>query len=930
MKRTIILTILFLGSYFFSPAQTASVKGVITDTISKQNLSNTVISLLRLKDSILYKFTRSDAKGNFDFKNLKAGSYILLVTYPTYADYVDHINLTDSSSFDLKVPMTLKAHLLKEVIVRQTISAIKIKGDTTEYAADSFKVQPNASVEDLLKKLPGMQVDKNGQITAQGEKVQKVLIDGEEFFGDDPTLVTQNLRADMVDKVQVYDKKTDQATFTGIDDGEKQKTINLKLKDNKKNGYFGKINAGAGTDGYHDAQAMLNVFKNKQKLAVYGIVSNTGTSGLNWQDRDNYGESWLNSADYDESSGFFFFEGDDNDELDSWDGRYNGQGFPLVQTGGLHYNNKWDDDKQTINGNYKILQLHVNGASATNSQYILPDTLYFNNSNEEFNNKILRNRVNGSYEYQFDSTSSIKIMADGGIDHKITNSIYHSEALAIDSSLVNQSDRTISTEGDNHTLNSNILWRKKLKKKGRTISISVKENFSNNKSDGYLYADNDFYTGGIPQKQITDQYKTTHSETVLFDSKITYTEPLSRVSSLIFNYGIVVNNSNSERNSFNKSIDGKYTELDSVYSNDYVFNVFTHRVGLNYSLFQKKLKFNFGSNVGFTSFDQGDMRRDSSFSRNFVNWYPQASFNYMFSQQRRITLRYNGSTQQPTIQQIQPVLTNDDPLNISVGNPDLKPAFRNNISLYFSDYKVLTERGIWTNVSYNFTENAISTKDYVDSLGRRIYQSVNLDGNHSFNSWLGYNFKLKKINTWIGFNGSFNGSRYVNIVNNERNVTKSGNYTFGWELNKDKEKKYSIGLSASATYTNSTSSIQDNVKTQYWSFDVNPDFDIYLPLKFQIHSDCNFSIRQKTDVFDNNTNAILWNAWIGKKFLKKDPLLIKVSANDLLNQNIGFNRTVNSNYISQNTYSTIQRFFLLSIVWNFNKAGIKVPGQEEE
>jgi len=930
MKRTAILTILFLMGYLISSAQTASVKGIITDTTSKQNLSNTVVSLLRSKDSILYKFTRSDTKGNFELKNLKAGDFILLITYPTYADYVDHINLTDTSSFTLNVPMTLKAHLLKEVIVRQTISAIKIKGDTTEYAADSFKVQPDATVEDLLKKLPGIQVDKNGQITAQGETVQKVLVDGEEFFGDDPTLVTQNLRADMVDKVQVYDKKSDQATFTGIDDGEKQKTINLKLKDNKKNGYFGKINAGAGTDGYYDTQGMLNVFKNKQKLAGYGIVSNTGTSGLNWQDRDNYGESWLNSADYDESSGFFFFEGNEDDELDSWDGRYNGQGFPLVQTGGLHYNNKWDDDKQSLNGNYKILQLHVNGASATNSQYILPDTLYFNNSSQEFNNKILRNRANGNYEYQFDSTSSIKIMADGGMDHKITNSLYHSDALAIDSSLVNQSDRKISTVGDNNTLNSNILWRKKLKKKGRTVSISLKENFSKNESDGYLYADNDFYTGGTTQKRITDQYKTVHAESVMFDSKITYTEPLSKVSSLVFNYGIVVNNSNSERNSFNKSADGKYTDLDSIYSNDYVFNVFTHRAGLNYSLFQKKLKFNFGSNVGFTSFDQRDMHKDSSLIRNFVNWYPQASFNYMFSQQRRITLRYNGSTQQPTIQQIQPVLTNDDPLNISVGNPDIKPAFRNNISFYFSDYKVLTERGIFANISYNFTENAISTKDYVDSLGRRIYQSVNLNGNRSFSSWLGYHFKLKKINTWIGINGDFNGSRYVNIVNNERNVTKSGNYRFGLDLNKDKEKKYSIGLSASATYTNSTSSIQEDVKTQYWSFDVNPNFGIYLPLKFQIHSDCDFNIRQKTDVFDNNTNVILWNAWVGKKFLKKDALLLKVSANDLLDQNIGFNRTVNSNYISQNTYSTIQRFFLLSVVWNFNKAGVKVPGQEEE
>jgi len=361
--------------------------------------------------------------------------------------------------------MTLKANLLKEVIVKQQISAIKVKGDTTEFAADSFKVQPNATVEDLLKQLPGIQVDKNGQITAQGEKVQKILVDGEEFFGDDPTLVTQNLRADMVDKVQVYDKKSDQATFTGIDDGEKQKTINLKLKDDKKNGYFGKINLGGGTNGYFDNQAMLNMFKKKEKFAAYGIVSNTGKTGLNWQDRNSYGESFASSFDYDENSGFMFIGNDNNDELDSWSGNYEGQGYPLVQTGGLHYNNKWDDDKQSINGNYKILQLHVDGSSATNSQYILPDTLYYNNENQSFANSILRNRINGTYEFQFDSTSSLKLYADGGDDHKITNSIYNSEALASDSSLVNQGNRKISTTGDNRTANSNLLWRKKLKKK---------------------------------------------------------------------------------------------------------------------------------------------------------------------------------------------------------------------------------------------------------------------------------------------------------------------------------------------------------------------------------------------------------------------------------------------------------------------------------
>ncbi|MGI8951615.1 MAG: outer membrane beta-barrel protein [Chitinophagaceae bacterium] len=930
MKKLTVLPIIFLCCILH--AQQATIKGNIIDTASKQILSNSVITLLRSKDSTLYKFTRSKNNGEFELNKLSAGNYILLVTYPNYADYVDTMHLTDTTVFNIgKIILTLKANLLKEVIVRQQIGSIRMKGDTTEFTADSFKVQPNATVEDLLKKLPGIQVDKNGQITAQGEKVQQILVDGEEFFGDDPTLVTQNLRADMVDKVQVYDKKSDQATFTGIDDGQKQKTINLKLKDDKKNGYFGKLNASAGSDGYHDSQGMINAFKKKQKFAAYGIVSNTGTSGLNWQDRDNYGESFASNVDIDESGGgFFIFTGND-DELDSWDGRYNGQGFPLVQTGGLHYNNKWNDDKSSINLNYKILQLYVNGNSATNSEYILPDTLYFNNQRENFKNSILRNRINGNYEYQFDSTSSIKISADGGDDHKITSSQYYTESLASDSSLVNQGNRKIATTGDNRTVNSNLLWRKKLKKKGRTISFNLKENYLNNSSNGFLYADNNFYSGGIlSSKQITDQYKTTHSESILLDSKLTYTEPLTKVSSLVLNYGVVINNSNSARNSFNKDGDGKYSMLDSLYSNNYQFNVFTNRGGINYSLFQKKLKLNFGSNVGFTNFDQKNLRNDSSISRNFINWYPQANFSYQFTQQRRIMFRYNGNTQQPTIQQIQPVLTNDDPLNISIGNPNLKPAFQNNIWLSFFDFKVLTERNVWASVSYNFTENAISNKSYVDSLARNVYQAVNLNGNHNFSAYIDYGLKLKKIDTRIGFNGNFNASRNVNIVNNILNVTNSGNYTLGININKEKEKKFNIDFNSSATYTTSTSSVQQNIKTQYWSFDISPNFDVHLPKKFQIHADGDFNFRQKTTVFNTAPNAFLLNAWIGKKFLKNDALLIKAAGYDLLNQNIGFDRTVSSNYISQNTYSTIQRHFMLSVVWNFNKAGTKAPGSDNQ
>ncbi|MBS1933864.1 MAG: outer membrane beta-barrel protein [Bacteroidetes bacterium] len=929
MQKLTVLLLAIVCIAHSSIAQSSSIKGIVKDTSEKRNLPNSSVLLLRKADSILVAHTRTDKDGAFELPLDSAGKFIILITYPKYADYIDTITTNGKGVIDLgNISLIQKAQLLKEVIVRQQISSIKMKGDTTEYTADSFRVQPNATVEDLLKKMPGIQVDKNGQITAQGEKVNKVLVDGEEFFGDDPTLVTQNLRADMVDKVQVFDKKSDQAAFTGIDDGKTQKTINLKLKDGKKNGYFGKVNASAGTNGYHDNQLMFNYFKNKAKFAFYGIVSNTGTSGLNWRDQDNYGQSFASNLDYDEGTGNFSYNGS-GDDLDSWNGQYNGQGYPLVQTAGVHYNNKWDDDKQNVNANYKILQLNVDGNSATNSQFILPDTTYYNNTKQNFKNYILRNRFSGSYEFQIDSTSSVKLYADGGNDHKTTLTVDSSEARASDSSLVNQGFTNTNIKGDKTTLNSDLLWKKKLRKKGRTLSFNLRENYTKNNSTGFLYSDNNFYqSGSLAQSQITDQYKTNLNENTLIDTKLTYTEPLTKVSSLIFNYGIIVNNSSSTVNSFNKDNNGKYSITDSIYSNDYAFNIFTHRGGISYSLFQKKLKFNFGSNAGFTSFHQKNQHTDSVATRNFVNWYPQAMLQYQITQYRRITFRYNGNTQQPTIQQIQPVQSNNDPLNIYIGNANLKPSFTNRFNLSFNDWKTLSERYIWVSANYSFVQNNISTNYYVDSFGKRINQSVNLNGNRSFNANANYGFKIKKIDLHINFEGEYSYNKNLSIVNNVLNATNSSNYTFGMNFGKSKEKKYDLNLSASATYTNSQSSIQESIQTKYWTFDINPNFDVFLPLKFQVHSDCDFNIRQKTPVFTTNTNVIRWNAWIGKKFLKNDALLIKIIGNDLLDQNIGFNRSVNSNFITQNTYSTIRRYFLLGVTWNFSKAGIKILNRD--
>jgi hypothetical protein len=919
MRKSTAIALLFLIAGLYATAQQPAnrVSGTISDTVSKQNLYKAVVSIVSAKDSMLVKFVRCDQKGHFEINDLPPGKYVMLATFPEYADYTDTFTMAQNTIADLgHISMITKAHLLQEVVVRQTVNAIKMKGDTTEYKADSFHVQANASVEELLKRLPGIQVDKNGQITAQGQKVQKVLVDGEEFFGDDPTLVTQNIRANMVDKVQVFDKRSEQSDFTGVDDGERTRTLNLKLKDDKKKGYFGKLDGSVGTNKFYNAQMMFNKFKKKEKMSVYGIFSNTGKTGLNWQDQRGYGD---NSSDIQfDDNGDGFYSGS-NDELEGWGGRYNGQGYPKVQTGGVHYNNKWGDDKvSAVNGNFKSMNLEVNGTIGTGTQYILPDTMYFTSQRQAFNNQILRNKGNVVYEIDFDTTSSLKIMMDAGVDNKKTRNLYFNESRDQDSLLVNDGNRTVSSDATVQAFNSSFLWKKKLKKKGRTFSINAKENYSNTSATGFVYADNQFYKGGTPiGNKITDQYKTSENRLLAFDAKVTYTEPLSQASSLMFNYAITLNNSSNNRISFNKSSAGKYESLDTAFSNDYTFDYFTQKAGSVYTLIKKKYRFGIGNTVGYTNFSQTDQRNGVTGKRDFVNWFPQANFSYTFSSNRRLYLNYNGSTSQPSLQQIQPLRTNDDPLNIVLGNPLLQPSFRNRLSFSYNDFRALSGRSIYFSASYSNANNAFATSDYVDSVGRRFSQSINVDGNYNARAYLSYGFKLMDANFDIGT--ELSNSRNVNIVNNRQNTTNSNTYNFHAYAGKEIEKLYNNSISVDATYTTSRSSIQKNVQVNYWTYEINPDFDFFFPWKLQLHTDCNFIFRQRTSVFDDNNHVVLLNAWLGKKLLPGDALVIKISGNDILNQNIGFSRNATTNYISQVTYSTIQSYFMISAVWNFTK-----------
>ena len=404
LKRFLLITLILLFCSFKLFAQT-SISGIIVDGSDNGKLEKATIALLHQQDSMLIKFVWTKDNGSFILNGIDTGKYKLVVSYPKYADYSRDITIGGENENIGTVKLSKASLLLDEVLVTGNIPIV-IKGDTTIYNASSFNVGKEANVEDLLKVLPGITVDANGKITAQGKEVKKVLLDGEEFFGDDPKLITKNIRSNMVDKVLVYEKKSDLAVRTGVDDGERTQTIDITLKQDMKKGLFGQALAGGGTDKYYAGKAMVNKFKGSEKIAAYGIVANDGMVSLGFEDGEKYGVGGSSNVSVD--GGSIFITSNSEDDF-SWDGCFGGNGVPRALNVGASYSNKFDKDKHKINVNFQRRQLDVSNNSTVFSQNNLPDFARIENTTGYAENNTRNNTANVRYDLKMDSLTDLTV-----------------------------------------------------------------------------------------------------------------------------------------------------------------------------------------------------------------------------------------------------------------------------------------------------------------------------------------------------------------------------------------------------------------------------------------------------------------------------------------------------------------------------------------
>ncbi len=928
MRKLLFLACLTFIAFISSHGQQALLKGNIADSSEKRNLHLAVISLLRKSDTTLVSYTRTDANGHFVLPKADTGQYVILVTYPRFADFMEGVTLKADTDLG-KIFMTQKSKLLDEVVIR-TGAAIRIKGDTTEFVADSFKVKEGATVEDLLKKLPGFTVNSKGEIVAQGKRVDKVLVDGEEFFGDDPTMATQNIGAKAVDRVQVFDTKTEQQQLTGITTGNEGKTVNIKLKEDAKKGYFGKMHAGSDFNKFIDAKALYNRFTGKKKFSVYGTRTNVSAGSLNWEDRQKLGIE--NDFEYDELSGYYFSFGG-GDDFSDW----NLRGLPDAWTAGALFTNKWNSDIHNVNFSYRFNRLGTTNAGTTLTQNILPSGLSYSNKYTTKNALNQQHAITGKYEWKVDSLATLKLVTTNTYKTSHTTGFDRSEFLNGNKDTVNQSFRDYLNDTRRNQLDNQLTYKQLFKKKNRLWQTVFRYGVTDDDNSGLNDTRVRYFDSLTHQYDYTDtvdQQKLFEGRSTTYGVKSTFSEPLSLTWILVMDYAYNKNHSISRRNTFEKGIGNKYEVLVKEFSNNFEMDAYSHSGNATFRYTGKKIRAAVGTGVSTVNLGLKDLDSNTLKKFHFLNITPQAQINFMPKQQQNFGFNYRGTTRQPTINQLQPLRDNTDELNVYVGNPNLKVGFNHSFSLNYNQYKVLKQMYTYGYLSYNIQQNAITQLNTIDTAtGKRTFMPINVNGNSNW--YFGGNFNKGggmfssggggKVKPNYGANLNANGSKYINFINGKQAITRSYNVTLNLNIGLEKTDSFSFNIGPSIGYNSSTSSLS-NVDNSYFTYGGRAEAEVTLPWKIEIGTSINADLRQRIDAFasNTNTNLVIWNASISKKIFKKDAGKISLIANDILDDNKGFTRTINSTFVSDDRFQRISRYFLLKFEWSFTKA----PGGE--
>lgn len=910
--RLLFLFFLFLGLCRTDAFAQYAITGTLSDTSGVDAVNDISVVIIRASDSVLQQFTRTDLKGDFRLDVQDTGMYMILATHPSFATYIDRFQVKNKLTPLGTLPVTSKSDLL-ETIFFSDARAVMVKGDTTIYIADSFNVRQYATVDELLKKLPGLEVSRDGKIKAYGKDVQRMYVDGEEFFSDDPSVVAKTLQASSIDKVKVYEDKTEQSRNTGVDDGDRVTTINLTLKENAKKGYMGSLEAGYGHPDFYEGAAKIQSYKGKRKVAAYVMSSNTNNNSLDFRDRQDYGGN-EGFVGYDENTGVssYSYEGVDN------------RGLPRSMTGGFNYTNKFLEDKLAVNATYGYNNHMLENLNNTVSRYVMPDTQYVIENRVSGNAHSVVHKIGTTETIKFDSLKTLTITGGLSLKNELNTRNNSTESKDMLNNLITSSTSETRTENKNMNGNLRLYYNQKLRKEGRSYSVSLNVKNSEQHSDGSLNSLNRMLL--LDSNVVYNQHRDNYSKTLSYGGALNYTEPLIKDKVFLeLSYNFTRNENRNDFKTYDYTATGE-SYFNPVFSNVYAFNYNTQTGGFNLRYNHKKIKSSIGLSANDIRFEQiNELHSHLSRSYSNFNLMPRANLNYKINSGATLTVNYNGRTQQPTIEQIQPLVINTDPTNIRLGNENLKQSFNNTLALTYNTYSVLKNYYAYVSGNVSLNIDPISQAQNLNESGIRTYQYINTRNSSSYGLWAMYN---KTIVEDLDVNGYISTNYSTNYTINNELMSKNNMLMLSPNLgvNYDIDTTLQLSLRFTPTYYNSTTSLRSDVKNDYWTYATNLDFSYLLPLGFEVESRVDWQYRPGIDNAVKGNNVWLWNAGLSKTLLKDRSLKVTLYCYDILNQNVGFNYYQNGYNVNESSWSVIQRYMMLKAKWNFNSQRKARPG----
>ena len=910
------------------------VSGRVLDGVDKLPVIQAGVQILSVKDSVVVAGNVTDLDGKFSL-SARPGNYLLKISYIGYK--TDFRNLVlDRNRLRTNVgeiPLEVDAVMLDEAVVVAEAPEVIAKADTLVYNSSAYRVPEGSALEELVKKLPGAEVDESGKITINGKEITKIMIDGKEFFADDPNIAMKNLPVNIIDKVRAYDKQSDMARMTGIDDGEEETVLDLSVKPELNKGWIGNVDLAAGTEDRYSGKFMLNRFVESNQFTVIGSANNVNDNG------------------FPGGGGGF---------------RWGGQnGLNAVKMGGFNFSveNEKLEAGGSVNYNYRDADVRSKQNSET---FVSSQTSSFKNALDASRNKttnligdfrlewrpdtmtwlMFRPRVtygktdNGSSSSSFTFNEDPELSTDELVEADDITSLVSKEKI------INTIVRNTLNRSDNINARGMLLFNRRLGKAGRNVTMRARYTYTNNDSEQLSASQTDYYqtaeealaSGAV--SEILNRYITTPTKTSDYSVRLSYSEPIFKGGFLQFSYDFQYKNSTTDNSTYDMPVDWEvgqgFIPGQAVFNTDLSksaeYNYYNHQAEVQLRWIRQKMRFNVGASFqpqrSTLSYTMGDYSVDTV--RTVFNFTPTLDFRYNFSKTSQLRVNYRGRSSQPSMTDLLPITDDTDPLNVKLGNPGLKPEFTNTLRVFYNTFNTEKQRGMMTHFSFQNVMNDISNRrTYDETTGGYRTMPENINGNWNLFGVLGTNTALKNKKYTIN---TFTMARYNNIVSymsagetladTDKNKTRQlvmserlrGTYRNDW---------WEISLNGSLTYNHSRNSFQEQSNMDTYQFSYGASTNVRLPWNMSIATDISQNSRRGYTDASMNRNELLWNAQISQDFLKGNAATVSVQFYDILRQQSNISRAITAAMRQDTEYNAIYSYCMVHFIYRLNLFGGK-------